>query len=96
LMPEQFATTQFDTAKADVVLANILAGPLVELAPMLMNSLRPGGSIVLSGILEDQAAEVMNAYRSQIPHITMAIDDGWVRLHGRRAGDSEFDKGDQL
>lgn len=96
LMPEQFTTTRFDTAKADVVLANILAGPLVELAPMLVNSLRPGGSIVLSGILEDQAAEVMDAYRSQIPHITMAIDDDWVRLHGRKAGDSEFDKGDQL
>lgn len=78
-MPAQFKTT-----RADVILANILAGPLVELAPVLMGSLRPGGSLVLSGILDEQAAEVMDAYRVQIEHFTVATDNGWVRLHGRK------------
>ena len=81
LMPAQYQPVQ-----ADVMLANILAGPLIDLAPMLLNSLRAGGSLVLSGILEEQAKEVMDAYRSHIEEFTMAVDNGWVRLHGRKAG----------
>jgi ribosomal protein L11 methyltransferase len=71
---------QFNPAPADVVLANILAGPLVELAPVLLASLRPGGSLVLSGILEEQADEVAVAYRAQVDALTVTADDGWVRL----------------
>ena len=81
LMPAQYQSMQ-----ADVILANILAGPLIDLAPMLLNSLRPGGSLVLSGILEEQAKEVMDAYRPDIEDFTMAFDNGWVRLYGRKAG----------
>ncbi len=46
----------------DIVLANILAGPLVELAPMLQRSLKPGGLLVLSGLLIEQQADILDAY----------------------------------
>jgi len=46
--------SQFKPEPADVILANILAGPLLELAPLLLTVLRPGGSLVLSGLLEGQ------------------------------------------
>jgi ribosomal protein L11 methyltransferase len=65
---------------ADFVLANILAGPLVELAPVLLGSVKPGGSIVLSGILEEQAGMVANAYRADCHKICRHELEGWVRL----------------
>jgi ribosomal protein L11 methyltransferase len=78
--------TDFEPAQADVILANILAGPLIDLAPVLLTSLRPGGTLVLSGILEEQAEEVADAYRSQIKDLAVTTDDGWVRLHGQKNG----------
>ena len=66
------------------MLANILAGPLIELAPLLLGSLRSGGWLVLSGILAEQADEVIAAYRQEIPDIKIDNDDGWVRLQGRK------------
>ncbi len=79
-------TAQFRPVPADVVLANILAGPLIELAPVLLTALRPGGSLVLSGILEEQAEEVAQAYQQHMDLLTMTVDDGWVRLHGQKSG----------
>jgi ribosomal protein L11 methyltransferase len=79
--PEQFKQQQ-----ADVVLANILAGPLVELAPRLSATLRPGGSLVLSGILEAQAEEVENAYATDFPGLKKKVLDGWVLLTGTKNG----------
>lgn len=76
---------EFETGPTDVVLANILAGPLIELAPVLLASLRPGGSLVLSGILEEQAEEVADAYRMHFDQLTITADDGWVRLHGQKS-----------
>lgn len=78
------APEDFDVMTADVVLANILAGPLIELAPMLSAALAPGGELVLSGILEDQATEVADAYRVALPQVDIEVDDGWVRLQGRK------------
>jgi len=75
--------TDFNPVPADVLLANILAGPLVELAPVLLASLRPGGSLVLSGLLEAQAEEVAAAYRSQFDDLEFKTDDGWVRIFAR-------------
>jgi ribosomal protein L11 methyltransferase len=49
-------------APLDLVLANILKGPLIELAPAMSDSVAPGGRVVLSGILGEQAAEVVDAY----------------------------------
>ena len=76
---------EFKPGSADVVLANILAGPLIELVPVLLASLRPGGSLVLSGILEEQAQEVAEAYRKSFEQLTVTVDDGWVRLHGQKS-----------
>jgi ribosomal protein L11 methyltransferase len=69
---------------ARVTVANILANPLRMLAPLLAAHTLPGGSIALSGVLEDQAREVIEAYR---PHAVLEVaarDSGWVLLAGRR------------
>lgn len=78
------APEEFDGRDADIVLANILAGPLIELAPLLSNSVRRGGRIVLSGILEEQAEEVAKAYQQAFGEMESASSDGWVRLAGTR------------
>jgi ribosomal protein L11 methyltransferase len=72
---------------ADVLLANILAGPLVELAPRFAQALRPGGALALSGLLADQAAAVTAAYRPWFDIAIAATRDGWVLLAGRRRTD---------
>ncbi|MCE8041807.1 50S ribosomal protein L11 methyltransferase [Halomonas daqingensis] len=68
-----------------LVVANILAGPLVELAPTIAGHVAPGGRLALSGILEGQANAVLDAYREQ--GLTMdepQLREGWVRLSGQR------------
>jgi ribosomal protein L11 methyltransferase len=52
-------------APYDLVIANILAGPLIELAPALAGALLPGGRIVLAGLLSSQAERVARAYRRE-------------------------------
>ncbi len=74
----------YRTEPAHVVLANILAGPLVELAPVLSESLCSGGQLVLSGVLTEQAAGVAQAYRSSCGELQVAELEEWSRLHGRR------------
>lgn len=69
---------------ADIVLANILAGPLAELAPKLTSLTRPSGFICLSGILANQADAVMDAYRDHFDFEPVAQKDEWVRLVGRK------------
>ena len=71
---------------ADVVLANILSNPLKVLAPLLASLTVAGGSLVLSGILVPQAADVADAYRAWFDIGPPVIDDGWVRLSGIRLG----------
>lgn len=68
----------------DVVLANILAGPLIALAPYLAAHCRPGGVLALAGLLEDQAAEVAEAYRPWFDIETAARREGWTLLAGCR------------
>jgi len=75
---------QFKPQSADMVLANILAGPLVELAPRLSAALRPGGQLVLSGILQEQAKKVINAYQDDFPDLKIKLMDGWVLLTGQK------------
>lgn len=67
----------------DIVLANILAGPLVELAPTIMEKLVPGAKLCLSGILESQADAVVKAYQSKIDFAPMKQKEEWVCLTGR-------------
>lgn len=69
---------------ADVLLANILANPLIELAPLLAGHVRPGGWIVLSGLLREQAEKVAAAYRPFFALDAPRFRDEWVRLSGRR------------
>jgi ribosomal protein L11 methyltransferase len=68
----------------DVVLANILAGPLVELAPTLCQALRRGGLIALSGILQEQAAAVREAYAAYCDMDEPVTEGDWIRLSGKR------------
>ncbi len=68
----------------DVLLANILAGPLIQLAPRLSRLVRPAGRLVLSGILREQAGEVAGAYRDAFALDEPVCRDDWVLLAGRR------------
>jgi ribosomal protein L11 methyltransferase len=72
------------TGTFDIVLANILARPLVELASRLARLVRPGGEIVLAGLLTRQAAEVAQAYEPWFDIAPKAERDGWTLLAGRR------------
>jgi ribosomal protein L11 methyltransferase len=69
----------------DVVLANILATPLKLLAPLLTSHLAPGGWLVLAGILDRQAEELMAAYA---PAVTLGVSDheeGWILMTAHRS-----------
>jgi ribosomal protein L11 methyltransferase len=76
-LPGELAPGQYD-----VVVANILTNPLKGMAPLLAGRVRPGGRLVLSGILAEQADEVMAVYRDWFDFDPPAIDEGWVRLAG--------------
>ncbi|WP_374324158.1 50S ribosomal protein L11 methyltransferase [Aquipseudomonas alcaligenes] len=67
---------------AEVVVANILAGPLVSLAPQITALVKAGGRLALSGILAEQAEEVRAAYADAFDLDPTAIKDGWVRISG--------------
>ncbi len=67
---------------SDILIANILAGPLLTLAPTLKQLLKPSGSIVLSGILEEQVAMVLEVYEPLFTMQAHQIKEGWVRLTG--------------
>jgi len=69
----------------DVVVANILANPLIELAARLVRRTRPGGRLALAGILETQAHEVIDAYAPDVALTVAETDEGWVLLEGTRA-----------
>lgn len=69
----------------DFVVANILAGPLVRLAPRLSRALAPGGRLVLSGLLAGQEREVVAAYRGQrLAFVGRRAIMGWHTLEFRR------------
>jgi ribosomal protein L11 methyltransferase len=70
--------------EADLVMANILAAPLIKLAPVLLCSLRPGGLLALSGILVEQADEVLVAYRADLTAVGISSREDWVLLQGQR------------
>lgn len=79
-----YPTDQTPAAQAGVVVANILTNPLKTLAPLLAGLVAPGGKIVLSGILEQQANEVMQIYASWFEFAQPVADEGWVRLAGAK------------
>ena len=70
--------------QADVVLANILAGPLTQLAAKLAGLTRTGGSIALSGILAEQADDIAQTYKQWFTMDDPVTVDGWAMLAGKR------------
>ena len=68
----------------DMVVANILAGPLCDLSEQIVARLKQGGPLVLSGILSYQAETVIDAYKNWIQFDPVTELDGWVRLSGVR------------
>ena len=64
-------------APFDLLIANILAGPLIELAPDLAKSLAPGGRIVLAGLLDSQADGVIRGYEAQGLKLRERGDGEW-------------------
>jgi len=70
--------------QADILLANILAQPLYELRDRLASLTKKGGNIVLSGILEDQAADLRTHYEKHFDMDEVVLEDGWARLTGTK------------
>jgi ribosomal protein L11 methyltransferase len=79
--------TTLASAGYDVVVANILAGPLIDLAPTLSALARPGAALKLAGILSGQAGAVAEAYRGRFDVEVVSIDREWSAVHGTRCSD---------
>lgn len=79
-LPENFQHEE----KADVVVANILAEPLKELAPYISQHIKTGGYLGLSGILSSQAEAVSLAYRNYFTLDPVALSEEWCRISGFR------------
>ncbi|HEY4366391.1 MAG TPA: 50S ribosomal protein L11 methyltransferase [Steroidobacteraceae bacterium] len=75
---------QMNAQPADILLANILAEPLEQLAPTLSGLVVAGGHIVLSGLLHDQSQRVAGRYVPWFAMEPAALREGWARLHGVR------------
>jgi len=76
-LPERFTTLQ-----ADIVLANILAKPLIDMSEQICALLVSGGQLVLSGILYEQAKAVISAYQPYIIFKPLVQQEDWIRLDG--------------
>jgi len=68
----------------DLLMANILSGPLVELYPKLNSLIVSGGALVLSGILEEQKDDIINTYSASFDHLEVTVLDGWIRVSGTK------------
>ena len=69
----------------DIVVANILSNPLKALAPAICAHVRPGGRLALSGILEEQADDLIATYAAWIPLAIADTREGWVCLAGTKS-----------
>lgn len=74
-----------DGLQADVVVANILAGPLKELFPLIRQLVKPNGVLGLSGILDTQAHSVCETYQQCFELEPVAVREEWCRITGKRA-----------
>ncbi len=81
-MPEQIPTD-----KVDLLIANILSGPLVELSTTLATLVKPGGKILLSGILGQQENTIQSAYQSYFDLDPVCAKEDWIRVTGTRRND---------
>jgi ribosomal protein L11 methyltransferase len=80
----EFSLPEGTPQAADIVVANILTNPLKMLAPLLANATRQGGRIVLSGVLVEQANDVMNVYAQWFDLAPAVMEDGWACLSGTK------------
>ena len=78
-LPEHFPQMQ-----GDALVANILAGPLVDLAPLFAQHLLPGGGLALSGILHGQHDELLARYGEWFNALEVTQREDWIRISGRR------------
>ena len=76
--------SKLDIEKVDLLIANILSGPLIELMPKFADMIKPGGKILLSGILKTQLDDIKYAYRSYFDLDPESIREDWVRVTGTR------------
>lgn len=83
VLPEDELVSSWRGA-ATWVVANILAGPLVALAPVLTSLMTPGGRLLLAGLLADQAKEVIKAYAPTVDLVIADQQEGWVLLSGNK------------
>ncbi len=80
-LPDDYQKHHAET-QYDIVIANILSGPLAELAPKLAGHTKTNGDIVLSGILKEQAESVRHAYCAFFEMDAPVYEEDWVLLHG--------------
>lgn len=80
---EVYLPHEAPSIQADVVIANILAGPLQELSDIILGYLKPGGPIAMSGILKRQAEDVMQAYQPRIEFTPARFQEDWTLISGR-------------
>jgi ribosomal protein L11 methyltransferase len=81
---ELFAPEDFPAMPADVLVANILAGPLDELASDFAQCVKPGGAFAISGILRGQETALVARYAEWFDAIAVETREDWVRVSGRR------------
>ena len=79
-----FFPESFESEPVDLVIANILAGPLKELAPTLAELVKSGGQLILSGLLVEQADELISTYSEWFDMEPPSTKEEWVRLTGRK------------
>jgi ribosomal protein L11 methyltransferase len=79
-----FLPDDFTPFKADVVLANILAKPLIDLSCSICELVKENGALVLSGILAEQADSVICAYAEKIAFAPRVQQEDWIRLNGNK------------
>lgn len=77
-----FLPDHFSAISADILVANILAKPIIEFAAFFSTLVKPNGKIVLSGILQEQVRDVISAYEPYFFLSPITEQDGWVRVDG--------------
>jgi len=81
---ELFLPEHQPKCEADIVLANILAGPLLDLRDVITGYCKPGGLLAMSGILEVQAQRVAEAYSPDFTLEPVVCENEWARVYGTR------------
>ncbi|MFT5549294.1 MAG: ribosomal protein L11 methyltransferase [Candidatus Azotimanducaceae bacterium] len=79
----------FKSEPVDLLIANILSGPLVRFAPKFSGLVKPGGQILLSGILQTQTNDIEKAYLPYFDLDPICIKEDWIRVSGTRRSTTE-------